>query len=195
MANEIGRLVVACALTLVATIPPCLAESLGVSELFGPRVQAVAGVKHAATRGDFDDDGKTDTAWFVQIAPAGDGKSVLSDVRVIRLYGGEPLRAGSSGHGVAIVLSGTAQKFLVIDLQPAPYKGFFDSPPWSEIADWDKTSPAPLHSAKRNSPDLKGYPCLGKGDPLLLVDGAGIDEALVWTGKTFANCVDPTNDP
>jgi hypothetical protein len=184
-------------LSSVAAIAPCAAQSGGISELFGSRVQAVAGVKSPLAHGDFDGDGADDAAYFVKITPAGADKSLASDVQVVRLYGGQGLGAGSSGRALAITLKGGAQKFLVIDLQPAPAHGFFDSPPWSEVADWIK-APAPLRSAKRSSPDLKTYPCLGKlakSDVLLLQDGAGIDEALAWTGKTFKICVDPTNDP
>ena len=184
------------ALLFAAWAAPCAAQSVGVSEYFGARVQAAAGVKSPLARGDFDGEGHADEAYFVRIAPAGAGKSIASDVHVVSPYGGEALNDGSSGHGIAIVLNGGAQKFLVVNFEAAPTRGFFDSPLWSEVAAWGKTPP--LQSAKRNSSDLKGYPCLGKAaksDVLLLRDEAGIDEALTWTGKTFKICLDPNNDP
>jgi hypothetical protein len=182
----------------LVSIAPCAAQSGGVSELFGARVQAVPGVKSPLAHGDFDGDGVDDAAYFVKIAPAGPSKSIASDVQVVRLYGGEALGAGSSGHALAITLKSGAQKFLVVDVQAGSARGFFDSPSWSDPADWIK-SQTPLSTAKRGSAELKGYPCLGKqpakSDVLLLLDAAGIDEALAWTGKTFKTCVDPTNDP
>jgi hypothetical protein len=181
-----------------AAVAPCAAQSGSISELFGARVQAVAGVKSPLAHGDFDGDGVDDAAYFVKITPAGAGKSVASDVQVVRLYGGAALGAASSGHALAITLKGGAQKFLVVDFEAAGSGGFFDSPSWSDPADWIK-SQTPLSTAKRGSAELKGYPCLGKqpakSDVLLLLDAAGIDEALAWTGKTFKTCVDPTNDP
>ncbi|WP_158817887.1 hypothetical protein [Methylocapsa sp. S129] len=179
----------------VATTTPCAAQSANVSELFGARVEAVAGVKSPLMRGDYDGDGKADAVYFVKIAPAGDGKSVASDVHVISIYHSEALSAQSSGHGLAIVLN-NGQKFLAVDFEQGA-QGFFDAPSWADIGGWDKTSPPP-HSAKRGSAELKTYPCLGKGtkgDVILLRDEAGIDEALAWTGKTFKMCVDPNNDP
>jgi hypothetical protein len=191
------RTVVALLFSLVA-IAPCAAQTGGVSELFGARVQAVPGVKSPLAHGDFDGDGVDDAAYFVKITPAAADKSVASDVQVVGLYGGEALGAKSSGHALAITLKGGAQKFLVVDVHAGSAQGFFDSPSWSDPAGWLK-SQKPLSTAKRGSTELKGYPCLGKqpakSDVLLLLDGAGIDEALAWTGKTFKICVDPTNDP
>lgn len=184
-------------LSFIVATAPCAAQSAGVSELFGARVQAVPGVKSPLIRGDFDGDGKADAVYFVQIAPGGDGKSVASDVHVVSIYNGEALNAQSSGHALAIVLNNGAQKFLAVDFEQGA-QGFFDAPSWADVGDWDKTFPSPPHSAKRGSADLKGYPCLGratKGDVLLLRDEAGIDEALAWTGKTFKMCVDPDNTP
>jgi hypothetical protein len=179
-------------------IAPCAAQSSGVSELFGARVQAVAGVKSPLAHGDFDGDGVDDAVYFVKIAPATTGRSIASDVQVVRLYGGAALGPASSGHALAITLKGGAQKLLIVDMQAGSARGFFDSPSWSDSADWIK-SQTPLSTAKRGSAELKGYPCLGKlpakSDVLLLLDAAGIDEALAWTGKTFKTCVDPTNDP
>jgi hypothetical protein len=183
-------------LSFIAATAPCAAQSAGVSELFGDRVQSVPGLKSPLIRGDFDGDGKADAVYFVKIAPGGDGKSVASDVHVVNIYHGHALDAQSSGHGLAIVLNNGAQKFLAVDFEQG-VAGFFDAPSWADVGAWDKTSPPP-HSAKRGSADLKGYPCLGKatkGDVILLRDEAGIDEALAWTGKTFKMCVDPNNDP
>jgi hypothetical protein len=187
--------IVALLFSLVA-IAPCAAQSGGISELFGARVQAVPGVKSPLAHGDFDGDGVDDAAYFVKITPAGADKSIASDVQIVNLYDGEALGAKSSGHALAITLKGGAQKFLVVDVHAGSAQGFFDAPQWANVADWIKSS-APLHVAKRRSPALKNYPCLGKlaRDVLLLQDGAGIDEALAWTGKTFKICVDPTNEP
>jgi hypothetical protein len=182
----------------LATIAPCAAQSVGVSEAFGARVQPAAGVKSPLAHGDFDGDGVDDAAYFVKITPAAADKSIASDVRIVNLYGGAALNAGSSGHALAITLKGGAQKLLIVDLEAESVRGFFDSPSWSDPANWTK-SQTPLSTAKRSSAELKGYPCLGKlpakSDVLMLLDAAGIDEALVWTGKTFKTCVDPNNDP
>jgi len=186
-------LVPAVFLSLIAAAAPCVAQSASVSDLFGSRVTAATGVKSPFMQGDFDGDGKADAVYFVAIAPGG-VKDVASNVHVVRLYDSDALDAQSTGHGVGIVLKNGAQKFLAIDFTEGA-TGFFDSPGWADIANWG-TSP-PLHSAKRTSADLKGYPCLGKakGDVILLTDEAAIDEALAWTGKTFKICVDPNNEP
>ncbi len=192
------KLEILVAIACVAAASPSAAQSVKLSELFGERVQAVAGVKSPAVRGDFDGDGKADAAYWVTIAPVAGGRTLASDVHVLRVYDGLALGPQSAGHGVAIVLNDGAQKWLVVSFQSEPNQGFFESPSWSAIASWDKTFPAPLHAAKRLSAALKTYPCLGKatkGDVLLFRDEAGIDEALAWTGKTFKTCVDPDNDP
>ena len=191
-----GALVAFAALSFfVATVAPSAAQSASVSDLFGSRVTAVAGIKSPLLRGDYEGDGTADAVYFVQIAPSAPGKVVANDVHVVSLYDSEQLSAKSTGHGLAIVLKDGAEKFLAVDFAEGA-AGFFDSPSWADVAGWGASPP--LHSAKRNSADLKTYPCLGKGikgDVILLTDEAGIDEALAWTGKTFKICVDPNNSP
>jgi hypothetical protein len=181
----------------IATASPSLAQSANVSELFGARVEAVPGPKSPLVVGDFDGDGKADAVYFVKVTPASADKSVASDVHVVNVYRGHALDAKSSGHALAIALDNGVQKFLVVDFEPES-QSFFESPSWANFKEWSKQHPAPPHAVKRGSADLKGYPCLGKatkGDVLMLLDEAGIDEALAWTGKSFKTCVDPTNDP
>jgi hypothetical protein len=181
----------------IVGVAPCLADPANVSELFGARVEAVPGVKSPLVVGDFDGDGKADAVYFVNVAPASGDKSLASDVHVVNFYRGHALDAKSSGRALAIALDNGAQKFLVVDFEPGS-QGFFESPSWANAKEWNKDHPAPPHAVKRGSADLKGYPCLGKatkGDVLMLLDEAGIDEALAWAGKTFKTCVDPNNTP
>jgi hypothetical protein len=204
MANGSGPLIgvrtlgaIALSWISIVGIAPSLAQSANVSELFGARVEAVPGAKSPLVVGDFDGDGKADAVYFVNIAPGGADKAIASDVHVVTLYHGHALDAKSSGHALAIALDNGAQKFLVVDFEPGS-QSFFESPSWANFKEWSKQHPAPPHAVKRGSADLKGYPCLGKatkGDVLMLLDEAGIDEALAWTGKSFKTCIDPTNDP
>jgi hypothetical protein len=186
-------------LSFAAAAAPDASQPGGVAELFGNRVQVVAGAKSPLVRGDFDGDGKPDEAYFVRIAPAGEGATIAADVQMVgNLFGGQPLTAKASTNAVAIVLDGSQQKFLVVDFQADGSASFFASPTWLDVADWAKIGSTPLHSKKRGSADLKGYPCLGKpgkGDVLLLRTEAGIDVALAWTGKSFKLCENPSEDP
>lgn len=184
----------------VVSAVPGSAQSVGLSQLFGDRVQAIEGAKTPVLQGDFDGDGKADQVFLVNVVPDGGGKSIASDVRVVdKLFGGQPLGARSVGRGLAIALKGGAQKFLIVDFELPQSSGFFETPTWaSAAAHWDAKREFPLKSKKRGSEDLKGFPCLGKsakGDVILVGTESGVVLSLPWTGTSFKKCENPNDEP